>query len=114
MVTQTWIVLALFIMSILFSVGMTIGSPYYRVLMYNSNKIQAAFFVIAIFITGILMVYGSQCSVAGAEKLALCNEFSWILVGIMTLAFAAHIGYGIYAHVALKKNDGKNNTVTAQ
>lgn len=114
MVTQTWIVLALFVLSIIFTFIMTIISPYYRMLMFNSDKTQIAFYIMYVLIVAVLMMYGTECSVIGQQKLAACSGFAWILVAFVFISFIAHLGYGIYAHVVLKRNDDKSKTVATK
>lgn len=102
MAPQTWIVIALFIIGVIFTLTMALASKYYRMLLFNNSNIQTAYYFIFIIITAILMMYSTECSINGS-----CNSFSWMIAGIALIIFSAHIGYGLYTHFALKSNEKK-------
>jgi hypothetical protein len=105
MVPQAWFVLAIFVLSISFTVAMTIISPFYRMLMFDSRGVHVAFHILLMLITAILLVFSAQCSIAGSTEMSSCFAFTWVLVVILTIALLAQIGYGIYVHIALKRNE---------
>lgn len=107
MVPQAWFVLAIFVTSIVFSLVMTVISPYYRSLMFNSNGVQIAYYFIVMIIMGILMFYSATCSVLGKKEMLSCGMWSWLLVSVLVVALLAQVGYALYVHQALKKNDEK-------
>lgn len=102
MVPQTWIVITLFVLGVIFTLTMALVSKFYRMLLFNNSNIQTAYYFIFVIIAAILMMYSTECSVNGR-----CNSFSWMIAGIALIIFAAHIGYGLYTHFALKSNEDK-------
>jgi len=102
MVPQAWLVLSVFIVSIIFAFAMTIASPYFRALMYDSSNIQAAFHILLIIVLAILMVYSTECSVN--RDMVSCSAFAWVLAAIAVIALIVQIGYGLYTHFMLKRN----------
>lgn len=102
MVPQTWIVLALFVVSIAFAFIMTIVSPSYRLLMFNNSGYQIANYVVTAIILAVLMLYGTECSIRGSTLMPSCNAFAWVIVAFMLVSFVSQIAYGVNAHYSLK------------
>lgn len=102
MVPQAWLILSVFVVSVIYVVTMTIISPYFRALMFDSSKVQAAFHIVLIIVLAIVLVFSTECSVN--KDMLSCSSFAWILASLVVIALIAQIAYGLYAHFALKKN----------
>lgn len=68
--------------------------------LFSNSNVQTAYYFIFVVIAAILMLYSTECSITGS-----CHSFAWMIVGIAFIVFAANIGYGLYTHFALKRND---------
>jgi hypothetical protein len=114
MVLQTWIVLSLFVISVLFAFFMIIVSPSYRFWMFNNSWYEVANYVVSVIIVAILMLYSTECSIRGSALMPSCNYFAWVIVAFMIISFVSQIAYGINAHYSLKvTEDAKASTKQA-
>lgn len=85
MITQAWIVLAAFVLSIAYSVTMTIKSEAFRKLYDLNGTWYTMFFFIMMVTVGVFLVYGAHCSAVGAYETPSCKNYSWVIVALVSI-----------------------------
>lgn len=100
---QAWIVFLLFLISIVYSIVMTVKSSAFRKLYDLTGGWMITYFFIVIFVMGVLLLYGTHCAVVGESGMPFCSMYSWVITLLTLCLMGLFIGQSLYTH--LKEND---------
>ncbi len=84
MILQAWIVLAVFIIQVIYTMIMSFVSKPFRDFAYGNSALLGTYHFISIIVLGILALFGVQCATNDRATLG-CNIYSWVLTSIITI-----------------------------
>ncbi len=100
---QAWIVFFMFLTSIIYSIVMTVKSDAFRKLYDLNGGWMITFFFLISFVLAVLLFYGTQCAVVGANEMRFCSIYSWIVTLLVVSILSLFIGQSLYAHLKQDK-----------
>jgi magnesium-transporting ATPase (P-type) len=104
MLPQTWIVLAVFVLCIIFNMVMVFTNEKYRKSVYKNSTYEMVTYASNIIVMAIVLTYSVQCSVKGSYVMPSCNVFSWVLTLLLVIMFFFNLGSKIYLYVMKQEN----------
>lgn len=104
MAVQTWIILSLFIINLLFVVIMSFVSPFYNsFLIKGSGKIlNILWLVIIIALSGVFFFFNSQC-ILSRDFSVSCNVLSYMIVGVLAIVTTYIIVFSVLKDIKYRK-----------
>jgi len=88
---QTWIVLGVFVGSLILNVSMVIFNDEYRKKAFKNSVLEIIYAFAAMAVMGVIMFYSVQCSVKGSYVMPSCNTFSWVLTALLLAMFVFNV-----------------------
>lgn len=98
---ESWIVIFVFLINLIFMLVMSFVSPYYKALTSEGlGKIfNIAWIIVVIIVAGVIFTFNAGCLVSGH-----CEVLSWVIVGLLIAMSIGNISWGVYNTVKYKKN----------
>lgn len=101
---QTWIVLSVFIISIIVHLTMIFLNKKYRQSVFKNSLMEKLLHFATIIIMGIVLFYSVQCSLRGSSAMPSCNAFVWFLTSLVVVMCTVNIFCKIYVYVYKNKS----------
>lgn len=105
---QTWIVLSVFIISIIVHIAMIFSNQKYRQSVFKNSVLEKLMHFANIIVMAIVLSYSVQCSLRGSSAMPSCNTFAWFLTALVIVMCVVNIVCKIYMYVY--KNKSKKKT----
>jgi hypothetical protein len=85
MAAQVWVVLIAFVIQITYSLISASVSKEYRKISFDNKITMGIYYFMTIVALGILMIYGTRCSITGSAYDYNCELLAWCLAIIVAL-----------------------------
>ena len=98
---ETWTIISLFIINLIFVITMVFASPYYK----NQAKkgmglaMNIVLIILLIIISGVFLTFNVKCNLGDKKA---CTSLVYIIVGSVVVLTIVNIAYGIYNTVTYK------------
>lgn len=96
---QTWIVLTIFVLYVIFNISMTLFNRKYRKEVFADTYQEKIMYSLNIIVLAIVMAYSVQCSIQGSYAMPSCHMFTWILTALIVLMFIFNVVSRFYQYV---------------
>lgn len=103
---ESWIVMFVFLINLIFMLVMSFVSPYYKALTSEGlgRVFNIIWLVLIIVIAGVIFTFNAQCLVKGGE----CSVLSWTITGILVVLTISNIAWGTYNTIKFSKKESTN------
>lgn len=105
MKVQVWIVLILFILQIIYSITAASISKEFREISFKNKVDMGIYYFSTILVLGVLLIYGTQCSISGSQLNNYCDFYAWMLTLVILTIFLFTMIRTVILMVKAKKND---------
>lgn len=95
---QSWIVMGMFALYILYMLFMTYTSPAYRQAMNISSAWVFLYMVVLVIAYAIIVSVGVGCAAIGPKNVQLCNLWSWMIAALVVFGVLYTIFMSIKAN----------------
>lgn len=102
---QVWIVLLLFVLQIIYSITAASISKEFREISFNNKLDMGIYYFSTIVVLGVLLVYGTQCTISGRGTFPACDMYAWLLTGVIFGMLLFTFIRTIILMVRMQKND---------
>ncbi len=101
---ETWTVVTLFVVNLVFVVIMIFVSPYYRLGLGSTSDIIASivYMCLLAITVGVFTTYSVKCNLGHDGA---CKTLAYLIICLVAVFTALHIGRGIYNAVTYKKDE---------
>ena len=107
LLTQTWIVLAVFVLYVLFNLTMTLFSKKYRQEVFQNTYQEQVMYALNIIVLAIVLGYSVQCSIQGSYVMPSCHVFTWVLTILILIMFIFNVSTRIHKYIIKEERKGK-------
>lgn len=96
---ESWIVIVVFLINLIFMLVMSFVSPYYKTLTSEGlgKVFNIAWIIVVIIVAGVIFTFNAGCLVSGH-----CQVLSWVIVGLLISLSIGNITWGVYNTVKYK------------
>jgi hypothetical protein len=79
MTPQVWIILAAFIIQVLYSIIAASISEEYRELSFDNKVSMGIYYFMTVLSLAVILIYGVNCSIRGDSSENSCKMYSWLI-----------------------------------
>lgn len=101
--TQTWIVLAVFVLYVLFNLTMTFFNRKYRQEVFQNTYQEQVMYAFNIIVLAIVLSYSVQCSIHGSYVMPSCHVFTWVLTILILIMFVFNVSTRVHKYIIKDK-----------
>lgn len=109
MTPQVWVVLIAFIIQIIYSIVLAGISKEFREITFKNKVSMGIYYFMTIITLGILLIYGTKCSISGSAYDSSCELFGWILAILVSFVILFTI-FRSYLMIYYKNTVQKTST----